>query len=224
MATHVEIKAQLKWPLKVECLYRNNFKGFREGNRKNSHNLGINWFGHCSVFRSVRAFVVVQESPQILTHSTRRFLVVCHFQPATITVESGWVAGLKLALWRFKSCFVATKVGAINSSAGRYWHIKTGWDSCESFYSMFKACTVKEGRRGNLQHVSPMLLFQLSFRVPPNNKLQHPIKKAIINACKGCTHNSNQTSCGISLKNATCPTMNGFCWILKEDKREWICS
>ncbi|KAJ8865828.1 hypothetical protein PR048_033350 [Dryococelus australis] len=38
---------------------------------------------------AVAAFVVVQESLPILTHSTRRFLVLCTFHPETLTVRAG---------------------------------------------------------------------------------------------------------------------------------------
>lgn len=38
---------------------------------------------------AMRAFVVVQETLPILTHSTRRFLVVCNFKPSTFTVRAG---------------------------------------------------------------------------------------------------------------------------------------
>ena len=38
---------------------------------------------------AMRAFVVVQETLPILTHSTRRFLVVCNFKPSTFTVQAG---------------------------------------------------------------------------------------------------------------------------------------
>ncbi|XP_063239711.1 uncharacterized protein LOC134540745 [Bacillus rossius redtenbacheri] len=38
---------------------------------------------------AVAAFVLVQESLTILTHSTRRFLVLCTFQPETLTVRAG---------------------------------------------------------------------------------------------------------------------------------------
>ena len=38
---------------------------------------------------SVKAFVLVQESLPILTHSTRRFLVMCHFKPNAFTVKAG---------------------------------------------------------------------------------------------------------------------------------------
>ena len=39
---------------------------------------------------TVRAYVVVQESLHILTHSTRRFLVLCQFRPEeTFTVKAG---------------------------------------------------------------------------------------------------------------------------------------
>lgn len=38
---------------------------------------------------SVSTFVLVQESSHILTHSTRRFLVLCTFQPETLTVRAG---------------------------------------------------------------------------------------------------------------------------------------
>ena len=37
----------------------------------------------------VKMFVVVQESLPILTHSTRRFLVVCNFKPNAFTVKAG---------------------------------------------------------------------------------------------------------------------------------------
>lgn len=38
---------------------------------------------------AVATYVTVQESLAILTHSTRRFLVVCSFQPETLTVRAG---------------------------------------------------------------------------------------------------------------------------------------
>ncbi|KAG8223186.1 hypothetical protein J437_LFUL000352 [Ladona fulva] len=38
---------------------------------------------------AVSAFVMVQESPSILTHSARRFLVLCSYQPGTLTVRAG---------------------------------------------------------------------------------------------------------------------------------------
>ena len=41
---------------------------------------------------SMQAFVVIQESLSILTHSTRRFLVVCSFKPSTFTVKAGYVS------------------------------------------------------------------------------------------------------------------------------------
>lgn len=38
---------------------------------------------------TVATFVLVQENLPILTHSTRRFLVLCTFQPETLTVRAG---------------------------------------------------------------------------------------------------------------------------------------
>ncbi|KAF5298390.1 hypothetical protein FQR65_LT01168 [Abscondita terminalis] len=38
---------------------------------------------------TVGTFVLVQENLPILTHSTRRFLVLCSFQPETLTVRAG---------------------------------------------------------------------------------------------------------------------------------------
>ncbi|XP_076058483.1 uncharacterized protein LOC143035501 [Oratosquilla oratoria] len=38
---------------------------------------------------SVRTFIMVQENLPILTHSTRRFLVVCNYVPETFTVRAG---------------------------------------------------------------------------------------------------------------------------------------
>ncbi|XP_049854081.1 uncharacterized protein LOC126335153 [Schistocerca gregaria] len=38
---------------------------------------------------AVTTYVTVQESAAILTHSTRRFLVICSFQPDTLTVRAG---------------------------------------------------------------------------------------------------------------------------------------
>nr|CAD7571016.1 unnamed protein product [Timema californicum] len=38
---------------------------------------------------TVATFVIVQENLPILTHSTRRFLVLCTFQPETLTVRAG---------------------------------------------------------------------------------------------------------------------------------------
>uniref|UniRef100_T1HXI2 Uncharacterized protein n=2 Tax=Rhodnius prolixus TaxID=13249 RepID=T1HXI2_RHOPR len=38
---------------------------------------------------AVATFILVQENLPILTHSTRRFLVVCTFQPETLTVRAG---------------------------------------------------------------------------------------------------------------------------------------
>lgn len=38
---------------------------------------------------SMRAYVVVQESLSILTHSTRKFMVVCSFKPSTFTIQTG---------------------------------------------------------------------------------------------------------------------------------------
>ncbi|KRT86108.1 hypothetical protein AMK59_733, partial [Oryctes borbonicus] len=38
---------------------------------------------------TVSTFVLVQENLPILTHSTRRFLVLCSFQPETLTVRAG---------------------------------------------------------------------------------------------------------------------------------------
>ncbi|PSN51857.1 hypothetical protein C0J52_04739 [Blattella germanica] len=38
---------------------------------------------------TVATFVLVQENLPILTHSTRRFLVLCSFQPETLTVRAG---------------------------------------------------------------------------------------------------------------------------------------
>ncbi|XP_046385867.1 uncharacterized protein LOC124155800 [Ischnura elegans] len=38
---------------------------------------------------AVSAFVMVQESRSILTHSARRFLVLCSYQPGTLTVRAG---------------------------------------------------------------------------------------------------------------------------------------
>jgi hypothetical protein len=38
---------------------------------------------------AMTAFVVVQESTPIITHSSKKFLVVCHFKPATLTVTAG---------------------------------------------------------------------------------------------------------------------------------------
>lgn len=37
---------------------------------------------------TVETYITVQESSSILTHSTRRFLVVCTFQPDTLTVRA----------------------------------------------------------------------------------------------------------------------------------------
>ena len=38
---------------------------------------------------AVATFILVQENLPILTHSTRRFLVLCTFQPETLTVRAG---------------------------------------------------------------------------------------------------------------------------------------
>lgn len=38
---------------------------------------------------TVATFIIVQENLPILTHSTRRFLVLCTFQPDTLTVRAG---------------------------------------------------------------------------------------------------------------------------------------
>lgn len=38
---------------------------------------------------TVATFVLVQENLPILTHSTRRFLVLCTYQPETLTVRAG---------------------------------------------------------------------------------------------------------------------------------------
>nr|XP_018900439.1 PREDICTED: uncharacterized protein LOC109032652 isoform X1 [Bemisia tabaci] len=38
---------------------------------------------------TVQTFILVQENLPILTHSTRRFLVLCTFQPETLTVRAG---------------------------------------------------------------------------------------------------------------------------------------
>lgn len=38
---------------------------------------------------TVSTFILVQETLPILTHSTRRFLVLCTFQPETLTVRAG---------------------------------------------------------------------------------------------------------------------------------------
>lgn len=38
---------------------------------------------------TVATFVIVQENLPILTHSTRRFLVICSYQPETLTVRAG---------------------------------------------------------------------------------------------------------------------------------------
>jgi len=38
---------------------------------------------------TVATFVIVQENLPILTHSTRRFLVLCSYQPETLTVRAG---------------------------------------------------------------------------------------------------------------------------------------
>lgn len=40
---------------------------------------------------AVSTFILVQENLPILTHSTRRFLVLCTFQPETLTVRAGYV-------------------------------------------------------------------------------------------------------------------------------------
>nr|XP_024218279.1 uncharacterized protein LOC106677375 [Halyomorpha halys] len=45
--------------------------------------------GSASNDTAVSTFVLVQESSHILTHSTRRFLVLCTFQPETLTVRAG---------------------------------------------------------------------------------------------------------------------------------------
>lgn len=39
---------------------------------------------------SVSTFILVQETLPILTHSTRRFVVLCTFQPETLTVRAGY--------------------------------------------------------------------------------------------------------------------------------------
>ena len=38
---------------------------------------------------TVATFILVQETLPILTHSTRRFVVLCTFQPETLTVRAG---------------------------------------------------------------------------------------------------------------------------------------
>jgi len=38
---------------------------------------------------AVSTFILVQETLPILTHSTRRFVVLCTFQPETLTVRAG---------------------------------------------------------------------------------------------------------------------------------------
>lgn len=38
---------------------------------------------------TVATYVIVQENLPILTHSTRRFLVLCSYQPETLTVRAG---------------------------------------------------------------------------------------------------------------------------------------
>ena len=38
---------------------------------------------------SVRTFIVVQENLPILTHSTKRFMVICTYVPETFTVRAG---------------------------------------------------------------------------------------------------------------------------------------
>jgi len=40
---------------------------------------------------SVRTYILVQENLPILTHSTRRFMVVCHYIPEAFTVSAGLV-------------------------------------------------------------------------------------------------------------------------------------
>lgn len=40
---------------------------------------------------SVRTYILVQENLPILTHSTRRFMVVCHYVPEAFTVSAGSV-------------------------------------------------------------------------------------------------------------------------------------
>lgn len=40
---------------------------------------------------TVSTFILVQETLPILTHSTRRFVVLCTFQPETLTVRAGYI-------------------------------------------------------------------------------------------------------------------------------------
>ncbi|KAL1124260.1 hypothetical protein AAG570_002030, partial [Ranatra chinensis] len=64
---------------------------------KESYTLRIH-HGQCGSSRvnatTVATYVLVQENLPILTHSTRRFLVLCTFQPETLTVRAGSVTTL----------------------------------------------------------------------------------------------------------------------------------
>lgn len=63
---------------------------------------------------SVETFITVQENLGILTHSTRRFMVVCTFQPDTLTVRA------KLALpGRGSSSRMSSEWWAADSTNGR---------------------------------------------------------------------------------------------------------
>ena len=51
------------------------------------HSICGSWVNQSSVV----TYVIVQENPSILTHTARRFVVVCHHQPDVFVVESGSV-------------------------------------------------------------------------------------------------------------------------------------
>jgi hypothetical protein len=54
------------------------------------HSICGSWVNQSSVV----TYVIVQENPSILTHTARRFVVVCHHQPDVFVVESGSVLHL----------------------------------------------------------------------------------------------------------------------------------
>lgn len=65
-----------------------------QGNEKNPRsmyrlNINHSLCGSKMINDSVRTYVLVQENLPILTHSTRRFMVVCHYIPEAFTVSAG---------------------------------------------------------------------------------------------------------------------------------------
>ena len=124
---------------------------------------------------TVETYITVQENSGILTHSTRRFLVVCTFQPNTLTVRA------RLAL--------PSKGGASVVDENN-WHERERGARERQFKMVDKSALVlkesgeqsMENSIGDIENLTEKILAQEKFRISENvienKKINEPLKNA----------------------------------------------